>query len=222
MTAQTIVQQPGLLILVFAILSLAPFLLITATSFVKLSAVFSILRSAMGTPSIPPNTVITGLALILTIIIMMPVGTEIAERMDEDDITLETITQTKDMIEIFDILEGCVRAPLAGFLLSHAHEEELAMMSEMVAEENSKSIEDYNIIVLIAAFVLSELKEAFQIGFLLFLPFIIIDMVVANILQALGMVMLSPTTLSLPFKLLLFVLADGWYLVVEGLIAGYR
>jgi len=221
MTGETLFQQPLLMMALLAGLSLLPFFLLLTTAFVKFSAVFSILRSALGTPQIPPNSVITGLSLILSIFIMFPVLQEIGENLTSENISWDVLNKTDDFEEVIPIAMSCMKKPVSNFLLLHAHPEEITMLNEMMKNDVSVDSDDSNIMVLITAFVLSELKEAFQIGFLLFLPFIVIDMVIANILQAMGMVMLSPTTISLPFKLLLFVLADGWSLLVEGILSGY-
>ncbi|MCD4652580.1 EscR/YscR/HrcR family type III secretion system export apparatus protein [bacterium] len=221
MSGETIFQQPIIMMMILACLSLMPFFILLTTAFVKLSAVFSILRSALGTPQIPPNSVITGLSLLLSIFIMFPVLQDIKQNFITEEITWEKVNKTEDLDKTFHIVLKCVKKPAIKFLTTHAHPEEIEMLNNMMMNGSRASFVDSNLMVLVTAFVLSELKEAFQIGFLLFLPFIVIDMVVANILQAMGMVMLSPTTISLPFKLLLFVLADGWYLLVEGLLSGY-
>lgn len=221
MFGEAFVQQPVAMILFFSFLTLIPFMIMTATSFIKLSAVFSIMRSALGTPQVPPNIVVTGLSLILTGIIMMPVVSEVQCRCNHHGIHWQNMPDWIGDNEMTGIAWKCVREPVMAFLKKHVHQKEWIMMQEMANEIKESEQDEENIFVLVAAFILSELKEAFQIGFLLFLPFIVIDMIVANILQALGMVMLSPLTISLPFKLLLFVLADGWYLVVEGLLSGY-
>ncbi|HPQ39840.1 MAG TPA: flagellar type III secretion system pore protein FliP [bacterium] len=223
MLTDAVLRDPGMLLLIFGMLSLAPFILIMTTAFVKLSAVLSILRSALGTSQIPPNTVITGLSVILSILIMLPVVDDIHENMKASGMNVQTNQGNTDLKVSLENLYACAEEPLRGFLRLHTHPEEEEMLRRLIggyrtAGESAGNDSD---IILVTAFVLSELKEAFQIGFLVFLPFIIIDMIVANILQAMGMVMLSPTTISLPFKLLLFVLSDGWHLLIEGLVAGY-
>ncbi|MBN1297427.1 EscR/YscR/HrcR family type III secretion system export apparatus protein [bacterium] len=222
MTGDPMIQQPGIVLVFLSIVSLLPILVIATTSFVKLSVVLSLLRSALGTPQIPANTVITGLSLVLSLIVMSPVLTAIQDRMAEKDLSLRILMEG-DFQKHADLFVACSREPMVSFLLKHAHEQEVTMMREMVVASHGLDVgqEGSPVLVAVAAFVLSELKEAFQIGFIIFLPFLIIDMVVANILQAMGMVMLSPTTISLPFKLLLFVLADGWHLLIQGLVAGY-
>lgn len=218
--------NPVVLILVVGALALAPFGLIMLTSFVKISVVLSILRNALGTQQVPPNQVITGISLILTIFIMSPVaqkmynvaGTDIA--FDEN----VTVTQLTEFAS-----KG--REPLREFLKRHIREEDralfyqlavrLAMRNGFTKDEAVKDIglDDYRIIV--PAFVTSQLTDAFLIGFILFIPFLVIDMVVSNVLQAMGMFMLSPTTISLPFKLLLFVSVNGWARILQELVLGY-
>jgi len=217
--------NPVVLIVVMGVLALAPFALIMLTSFVKIAVVLSILRNALGTQQIPPNQVITGLALILTIFIMTPV----AEKMyaQAGDIgNSDAIFSEMSVREIFEASKRG-REPLRDFLLRHAHREDLGLFldwARRIAQKNGNNpdeIEAKEFRVVIPAFVTSQLAEAFIIGFLLFVPFLVIDLVVANILQAMGMFMLSPTIISLPFKLLLFVLIDGWVLLVKALVLGY-
>jgi type III secretion protein R len=217
------------LVMVFAMsaLTLLPFAIIMMTSFVKISVVLSIVRSALGTQQIPPTQVITGLALILSVYIMTPVGLTIVRN------TRTVILEKKpgiglDTVESLDVLfEGFTqsRAPMTEWLSRNAHTKDRAMFYAMAKRirrpEDRDGVGPEDFSVLIPSFVISELKEAFQIGFIIFVPFLVIDMVVSNVLMALGMQMLSPTTISLPFKLLLFVLIDGWYLITKGLITGY-
>lgn len=219
-------DQPLVLMFVLTALSLAPFVLIMVTSFVKISVVLSILRNAMGTQQIPPTQVITGLAIILTIYIMAPVGIEIKNAAG-DLIDQKTGGSLLSSANATMILEGAKRSaePLRKFLLRHAHPEDRALFLDLARKqrkpEDRAGLSDKDLLILIPSFVISQLKEAFEIGFILFVPFIIIDMVVSNILLAMGMFMLSPVTVSLPFKLLLFILVDGWYLIARGLVIGY-
>ncbi|MEM9863247.1 MAG: type III secretion system export apparatus subunit SctR [Myxococcota bacterium] len=219
-------DQPVLSLGVLALLSLLPFAFMATTSFVKISVVLSILRNALGTGQVPSGTIIAGLSVILSLYVMTPVGYEIIEeagpaaaRVDQDA-PLEG--------ESFDALMEAVEqgaAPLRRFLDRHAGDEEKALFYDMArqvrpaAQRAEVSADD--LLVLLPAFLITELAEAFQIGFLVFVPFLVIDMVVANVLLALGMHMLSPTTVSLPFKLLLFVLVKGWYLLARALVLGY-
>jgi len=219
-------SNPVLLVIILGALALAPFALMMLTSFIKISVVLSILRSALGTQQVPPNPVVTGMALILTIFVMVPVARQMYT-------AAGTIQNTRDIFS-----EASVRAlfeasqkgkePLRKFLSRHSHAQDRILFMELAArmersadQQNAPEIDKEDFQVLIPSFVTSQLKEAFQIGFLVFIPFIIIDMVVANILLAMGMQMLSPVVISLPFKILLFVLTDGWYLVVRGLVLSY-
>jgi type III secretion protein R len=177
----------------------------------------------MGTQQIPPTQVITGLSIILTVYIMAPVGQEMY-RAAKPEMYEGELMQAKSVDKLIEAGEKA-RGPLRAFLLKKTgpkdHELFYALALKMRKEEDKKSVGKDDFLIIVPAFVVSELKEAFQIGFLLFVPFIVIDMVVANILLALGMHMLSPTTISLPFKLLLFVMIDGWYLIAKGLVVGY-
>jgi len=214
-----------ILVIVLGVLALAPFVLIMLTSFVKISVVLSILRNALGTQQIPSNTVITGISLILTIFIMTPV-VEKMYRQAGDIGSTEAIFSEMSVREIFEAAKRG-REPLREFLLRHAHETDRRLFfdwARQMAERNGNNageIEPNEFRIVIPAFVTSQLAEAFAIGFLLFIPFLIIDLVVANILQAMGMFMLSPQMISLPFKLLLFVLINGWVLLVRALVLGY-
>ena len=270
------VPNPVIMIIVLAALSLAPFVMIMLTSFVKISVVLSMLRNALGTQSVPPNQVITGLAFVLSIFVMTPV----ARQMYHDAGSLSDTRDVFSEASVKSLFDGIQRGkePLRNFLSKHAHAPDRLLFIELSARlrqttessaggqtqsEKSPPAEanvepdgvhsakpgqassgtapassspamsagldgadaarpgkdDFQ--VLIPAFVTSQLKEAFEIGFLIFIPFIIIDMVIANVLLAMGMIMLSPSVISLPFKLLLFVLVDGWFLIVKGLVLSY-
>ncbi len=218
-------SNPVVLIIVMGAIALAPFALIMLTSFVKISVVLSILRNALGTQQIPPNQVITGLSLILTIFIMTPVAEKMyAEAGDFGN--SEAIFSERSVSEIFEASKRG-REPLRQFLERHAHKEDRGLFydwARKIAQRNGNNPDDIKFDefrVLIPSFVTSQLTEAFSIGFLLFIPFLIIDLVVANILQAMGMFMLSPTIISLPFKLLLFVLINGWVMLIKALVLGY-
>lgn len=213
--------NPLVLIIVVGALALAPFALIMLTSFVKISVVLSLLRSALGTQQVPPNQVITGISLILTVFIMAPV----VEKMYQDAGTEVIFTETS-VAKIFEIADKG-REPLRQFLERYVHQKDRNMFFDLAKrmairnKTNPDEIQPGDFRVLVPAFVTSQLTEAFRIGFFLFIPFLVIDMVVSNILQAMGMFMLSPTTISLPFKLLLFVMIDGWALVLKNLVLGY-
>jgi type III secretion protein R len=221
-----VASRPVLLFIAIAALSLLPFVLLLMTSFVKIAVVLSVLRSALGSAQIPPRQVITGLALILTIYVMAPTGErmfravkpQLAQGAGPDLLSaqgVQSLTSAADQ----------AKEPLREFLLRYAAPRERAVFHalalRMRTEAERASVAEHDFLVLVPAFLASELRRAFEIGFLLFLPFLVIDLVVANLLLALGMNMLSPTAVSLPFKLLLFVLADGWQLLMRGLIEGY-
>jgi type III secretion protein R len=221
------ISKPILIIFVLFIMSLAPFVLMMTTSFIKISVVLSLLRSALGVQQIPPNPIITGLALILTIYVMIPVGQKAYNEVSD------VIVETKTNQELFSMasvgkLKLAVdkgKEPVREFLLKHVHDQERKLFynlgKKLRINDTIGELTDKDFIVLIPAFTVSELTEAFQIGFMIFLPFLVIDMVVSNILLSMGMFQLSPITVSLPFKLLLFVLVDGWYLITKGLVMGY-
>ena len=217
-------QSPLTLVALLAILALLPFLLVMVTSFVKIAVVLSILRTAIGVQQAPPNQVITGLAMILSLYVMAPVAIEAWEA-SKPSIDLMEAGEFDASVANYQSLGEEAAAPLKTFLLKHTDDEERVQLYEISlqlrTEEQRKSITPEDLLIVIPAFVMTELKEAFMIGFVLFIPFILVDLVVANILLSLGMHMLSPTTVSLPFKLLLFVLVDGWTLVIRGLLLGY-
>jgi type III secretion protein R len=220
-------SRPVLTLLALAVLSLLPFVFMTATSFVKISIVFSVLRNALGAGQVPSGTVVTALAAVLTLYVMAPVGEEmwdtmapIVARIDPTDPTRgESATAVMDAFE-------AGKAPLVRFLGRNASARERRLFFELAREgrppERRAEVRENDLLVVLPAFLVTELTEAFQIGFLVFLPFLIVDMVVANVLLALGMHMLSPTTVSVPFKLLLLVLVDGFYLLARALVLGYQ
>ncbi len=218
-------NRPLVLMIALAALGFAPFVLMMVTSFVKISVVLSIVRSALGTQQIPPTQVITGLATILTVYIMAPVGQEMFRAADAEGVTQGQGLMSAATVDVLITASGRAKEPLRDFLAKKVTSKDRSLFFNLALKlrkpEDRKGITDKDFLILTPAFVVSELKEAFQIGFLLFVPFLVIDMVVANILLALGMQMLSPTTISMPFKLLLFVLVDGWYLIAKGLVVGY-
>ncbi len=218
-------SRPLILILALAAMGLVPFALMMATSFVKISVVLSIVRSALGTQQIPPTQVITGLAIILTVYIMAPVGQQMYRAAGLDIWAKGPGVFSSETVGSMLGAANKSKEPLREWLIKKVTTKDRALFFNLAKKmrkgEDRDAVENNDFMVIIPAFVVSELKEAFQIGFLLFVPFIVIDMVVANILLALGMHMLSPTTISMPFKLLLFVLVDGWYLIAKGLVVGY-
>ncbi|MCG8038675.1 MAG: type III secretion system export apparatus subunit SctR [Candidatus Thiodiazotropha taylori] len=212
--------SPSSALITVVIIALAPFVAVMITSFTKIVVVLSLLRNALGLQQVPPNLIINGLALVLSIYVMYPVSAQIYKDISQVDHPL------KDTATILEIVNNS-KEPMRHFLAKHADLEERQffltsikrMVSNSEADEEDVRVDDF--IVLIPAFTISELTAAFQIGFLIFLPFIVIDLVIANVLMAMGMMMLSPTVISLPFKLLLFVLVDGWAKLSHGLVLSY-
>lgn len=200
------------LLALMTILSLAPAILILMTSFTRIIIVLSFVRTGLGTQSMPPNQVLVGLALFLTFFIMAPVFTEI------NDTALQPYLEGESTQE--EALDTAI-LPIKRFMAEHTREKDLALFFKYQNLEKPDSIEEIPLMSLIPAFAISELKTAFQIGFVIFIPFLIIDMVVASTLMAMGMMMLPPVMISLPFKILLFVLVDGWYLIIESLLVSF-
>jgi len=221
--------KPIPLMLAMAALSFVPFALLMVTCFVRISVVLSILRSAIGAPQVPPTQVLTGLALVLTLAVMAPTGERMVAAFAPVFPSLAAAADADlasgKVVAALGTAAARAREPLREFLLAHTVPRDRAtfhaLALKMRAPEERAGVTDRDLAVVVPAFVTSELRRAFEIGFLLFIPFLVIDMVVANLLLALGMHMLSPTTVSLPFKLLLFVVADGWTLVVRGLMESY-
>ena len=207
--APTVVMQ---IFLLMTVLSLAPAILIMVTSFTRIVIVLSLLRRALGTMQMPPNQVMIGLALFLTFFIMAPVWHKINQS------ALQPYLEKKIGNE--KALQNAV-TPLREFMFKQTREKDLALFVDIAKLERPKNMADIPITVLIPSFIISEVKTAFQIGLLLYVPFLIIDMVVASVLLSMGMMMLPPIMVSLPFKLMLFVLADGWYLLVGSLVKGF-
>ncbi|MDH5762454.1 MAG: flagellar type III secretion system pore protein FliP [Nitrospinota bacterium] len=194
------------------VLTLAPSILILMTSFSRFVIVLSFLRQAMGTQQTPPTQVLIGLALFLTFFVMSPVLTEINEKALQPYLN-EEITQGK-ALEI-------AQTPIKSFMLKQTREKDLSLFVNMTDGEKPETVDDVQMQSVIPAFVISELKTAFQIGFLIYIPFLILDMVVASILLSMGMMMLPPVLISLPFKLMLFVMVDGWHLTVGSLVRSF-
>lgn len=211
--------DPVLIIVVLGLLGLAPFLIIMSTSFVKIVVVLTLVRNALGIQQIPPTMAISGLAMMLTIYIMAPVGIFAFDHVVDKDLTeMETRTLLSTL--------GEAAEPFREFLDKHGEDSEKAFFlntaRRLWPKEYAERATARDYMVLIPAFTISELTEAFQIGFLLYLPFIAIDLIISNILLAMGMMMVSPMTISLPFKLLLFVLLDGWTRLIHGLVLTYQ
>lgn len=201
------------LILGIALISLVPFFLISITSFLRIIIVFSLVRTAIGTQQVPPSSVLISLAIFMTVFIMTPVWNDVNTNA-YTPYTQGKLSETK----AFDI----GMKPIKKFMIKQIREKDLELFVGFAKIPPPKTVEEVPTHIVIPAFMISELKTAFQIGFLLFIPFIIIDLVVANILLSLGMFMLSPVMVSLPFKILLFVLVDGWNLITKGLLLSFR
>jgi len=203
----------GLQVLIaLTVLTLAPAIFIMTTSFTRMVVVLSLLRQAMGTQQAPPNQVLISLALFLTLFVMSPV----IKRVNNDALQPylhEEITQQ----QAFDKAE----VPIRGFMLRQVREKDLSLFVDLTKMKRPKNQKDIPTHVLIPAFMISELRLAFQMGFLIFLPFLVIDIVVGSVLMSMGMMMLPPVMVSLPFKLILFVLSDGWYLIVGSLVKSF-
>jgi type III secretion protein R len=208
-------KDPFYLMFFLVGISLLPFLAIMTTSFAKTIVVLSITRQALGTPQAPPNMVIISLAMILTAFHMYPVLAEIHAGLER-----ERFFETAPEKSLQAFSRACA-APVKNYLIKHAKISDRELFHRLANQNNPATpYLDDDFIVLAPAFLISELALAFQIGFLVYLPFVVIDLTVANLLMALGMQMLAPTTVSLPFKILLFVLVDGWRLLAEGLVKG--
>ncbi|MEW4283718.1 flagellar type III secretion system pore protein FliP [Priestia koreensis] len=200
------------LLLLLTVFSLAPSILILMTCFTRIVIVLSFVRTSLGTQQMPPNQVIVGLSLFLTFFVMAPtfsqVNKEALQPLFDEKITLN---QAYDRAAV----------PLKEFMSKNTRQKDLALFLDYAKLERPKSVEDIPLTALVPAFAISELKTAFQIGFMIFIPFLVIDMIVASVLMSMGMMMLPPVMISLPFKILLFVLVDGWNLVVKSLLQSF-
>lgn len=200
------------ILIMLTLLSLVPAFLMMMTSFTRIVVVLSLLRSAVGTQQAPPNQVIIGLALFLTIFIMSPVFKQVNEQAIQPYLANQ-ISQEQAWQQAYD--------PLRTFMAKQTREKDIALFVSLSGMDKPKNQQDLPANVMIPAFVISELKTAFQIGFMIYVPFLVIDMVVASTLMSMGMFMLPPVMISLPFKILLFVMVDGWYLVVKTLVESF-
>jgi flagellar biosynthesis protein FliP len=200
------------ILLALTILSVAPAILLMTTAFIRLIVVLSFLRQAMGTQQMPPNQVVVGLALFLTFFIMAPVFNQVHETALKPFFAQQINQQ--------QALERAV-VPLREFMFRQTQEKELTLLMEISGQPEPNGREDVPTMTLIPAFMLSELKRAFMIGFMVYIPFLVLDMIVASVLMSMGMMMLPPVIISLPFKLLLFVLVDGWTLIVSSLVQSF-
>jgi flagellar biosynthetic protein FliP len=211
-TPTQLVKSLNIMILL-TILVLAPSIVLVMTSFVRLLVVFSFLRQALGTQQLPPNQLLVSLALVLTFFIMEPYANTAYKNGIEP--------YMNNQIGYEQAFARSVK-PFKKFMIKNTREKDLALFYRIRHMQNPKTIDDVPLSILVPAFMISELKTAFEIGFLIYLPFLIIDMVVSAILMSLGMMMLPPVMISLPFKLLVFVLVDGWNLLVQSLVASFK
>lgn len=200
------------LLLLLTVLSLAPSILILMTSFTRIIIVLSFVRTSLATQQMPPNQVLIGLALFLTFFIMAPTFGNVYDQslkpLFDEEITLDEAYEEASV-------------PLKDFMAEHTRQKDLALFMNYANLDRPESVADIPITTLVPAFAISELKTAFQMGFMIFVPFLVIDMAVASVLMSMGMMMLPPVMISLPFKILLFVLVDGWYLVTQSLLSGF-
>lgn len=201
------------LLFLLTILTLAPSILIMMTGFTRILIVLSFIRNALGLQQTPPNHVIIGLSLFLTFFIMAPIATEINNESLQPFIR-EEITQEVAMEKAME--------PIRNFMFKQTRDKDLGLFLNMNGTSTVSNLDDIPTHVIIPAFIISELKTAFQIGFIIYIPFLVIDMVVASTLMAMGMMMLPPVIISLPFKILLFILVDGWNLIVKSLVLGFK
>ena len=201
------------IVILITILSLAPSILIMTTSFTRIVVIFHFLRQAIGTQNTPSNQILISLALFLTYFVMSPVLKEVN--------TTALQPYLEDEIEQQEAL-SLASAPVKEFMIYHTRDKDLALFASYFPSQEASSPEELSLMVVVPAFMINELRIAFQIGFMLYLPMLLIDMVVSSVLMSMGMMMLPPVMISMPFKVLLFVLVDGWYLVVESIIRGLQ
>jgi len=201
------------LLLGFSVLSLAPALLIMLTSFTRIIIIFGLLRSALGTQQTPPNAVLVGLALFLTFFIMYPVWQQIDQKALQPYLT--------GSIK-FEVALERAAAPLRAFLFNQTRDKDIGLFVGLAQLPRPRSRDDVPLRVLVPAFIISELRSAFQIGFVLFIPFVVLDLIVSSVLMSMGMMMLPPVMISLPIKILLFVMVDGWHLITRSVVLSFR
>ncbi|BCS89361.1 flagellar type III secretion system pore protein FliP [Pseudodesulfovibrio sediminis] len=201
------------ILFLLTVLSMAPAIMLTMTSFTRIIIVFHFIRQAMGTQQMPPNQILSGLAIFMTMVIMYPVGKAM------NDTALQPYMD--EQIGFTEALERA-QVPIRGFMFKHTREKDLSIFYSITKEERPATKEEVPTIMLVAAYTISELKTGFTIGFLIYIPFLILDMVVASILLAMGMMMLPPVMISLPFKILLFILIDGWNLLIGSLVNTFQ
>ena len=211
-TEATNVSTSIRLLILLTVLSLAPAILILMTSFARIVIVLSFVRTALATQQMPPNQVLVGLALFLTFFIMAPTFQEINN---------EALTPLFNEELTLDEAYDKASVPIKHFMSNHTRQKDLDLFLKYNEAERPETIEEIPLTMLVPAFALSEIKTAFQMGFMIFIPFLVIDMIVASVLMSMGMMMLPPVMISLPFKILLFILVDGWYLVIQSLLQSY-
>ena len=217
----TSLPDPATLIALIVAFGIAPFVALMMTSYTKLVIVFGLLRTALGLQQTPPNMVLNGLAIILTIYIMAPVGMEAADALRGRTFGV----QGEGIRDVAAVLDAA-KTPVKEFLTRHTLERDrkffLRSAESIWPKQRAAALQSDDFMVLVPSFTLSELTRAFQIGFVIYLVFVVVDLIVATVLLALGMSMISPTTISLPFKLLLFVMLDGWTRLIHGLVLSYH
>jgi type III secretion protein R len=210
--------DPISLAIAFAMLALLPTIAVVSTTFLKFTVVMSLLRNALGIQQIPPNLALYGLSLILTVYVMGPVGSAVHDGFIQQPKTTQSVERM-----VGAVAKGA--EPMRGFMLKHSSREHRDFFTRTLGElwgpEKAAEVKSTDFMILLPSFMVTELTEAFKIGFLLFLPFVVIDLIVSNILLAMGMMMVSPTMISMPLKLFLFVMVDGWTRLIRGLILTY-
>lgn len=201
------------LLVLLTVLSLAPSIIIMATSFTRIVIVLSLLRNAIGTPTVPPTQVLVGLALILTFFVMAPTYTKIDQQAIQPYLNGEINQDTA-------VQRGL--EPVRDFMFRQTRDKDMELFVSLNGQERPQTRDDISMVVLMPAFIISELRTAFTMGFVLFVPFLVMDIVISSVLLSMGMMMLPPSLISLPFKLLLFVMVDGWYLVTQSLVMSFK
>ena len=213
--------DPLTLIALIVAFGLAPFVALMVTSYTKLVIVFGLLRTALGLQQTPPNMVLNGIAIILSVYIMAPVGMDVADSLRGHNFGAKG-EGLSDIVTVID----AAKVPVKEFLKKHTHERErqffLKSATSIWPKARAESLQADDFMVLVPSFTLSEVTRAFQIGFIIYMVFVVVDLIIATVLLALGMSMISPTTISLPFKLLLFVMLDGWTRLIHGLVLSYQ
>ncbi|CAB3764351.1 type III secretion system export apparatus subunit SctR [Paraburkholderia humisilvae] len=208
----------GLLIIIVSI-SLLPFVAMVVTSYAKIVVVLGLLRNALGVQQVPPNMVLNGIAILVSVYVMAPVGLEAAKALENQQLSSQS---SQALLQAF----GAAREPFRAFLMKHAQEREkrffLLSASRVWPKEEADQLRENDLMVLAPAFTLTELTDAFKIGFMLYIVFIVIDLIIANVLLAMGLNQVTPTNVAIPFKLLLFVVMDGWSTLIHGLVITYR